>query len=183
MIALRTNSCMNILIVALSAACLTSTAAATGFIDPSTIDHDVAAFTGAAFGGGGGGGGGGVGGAVPIDRRLRLAPCAAPLALAWHGDRHDTVMVQCPDAGGWHVFVAVRNSASPSSGMAAVARGEEVTVAITGDGFTVSQSGEALESGVVGDWIRVSPVKDGKTGNEPIRAQIVRPGLVSVLLP
>ena len=92
-------------------------------------------------------------------------------------------MVQCPDAGGWHLFVPVRNPVSRASGVAAVARGEEVTVAITGDGFTVSQSGEALEGGVVGDWIRVSPVKDSKTANEPIRARIVRPGLVAVLLP
>jgi flagella basal body P-ring formation protein FlgA len=112
---------------------------------------------------------------------LRLAACAAPLALSWRGDRHDTILVQCP--GGWHLFVPLRASSSPSSGVAAVARGEEVTVAITGDGFTVSQSGEALESGVVGDWIRVSPVKDGKNTSEPIRAQIVRPGLVAVLLP
>lgn len=152
-----------------------TTALAGQFIDPAAIDREVAAFTGSAAGE--------LGSAPPVDRRLRLAPCAAPLALTWRGDRHDTVLVQCPDPGGWHIYVPVHNPAGPSSGVVAVARGEEVTVAISGDGFTVSQSGEALESGVVGDWIRVSPVKDAKTVNEPIRARIMRPGLVAVLLP
>jgi flagellar basal body P-ring formation protein FlgA len=164
-----------IVLIALATASLSAPAMAGNFIDPSAIDREVAAFTDVAVGGAGGG--------APVDRRLRLAECGKPLALTWHGDRHDTVMVQCPDAGGWHVFVPLRHAAGAMSGVAAVARGEEVTVSITGDGFTVSQSGEALEGGVVGDWIRVSPVKDSKSASEPIRAQILRPGLVAVLLP
>lgn len=163
-------------LMALSASAAWITPAmATGFVDPASIDGEVAAFTGTPAGA--------IGGAVPVDRRLRLAPCAAPLALSWRGYARDTVLVQCPDAGGWHIYVPVHSVGGPMPGVAAVARGEEVTVAITGDGFTVSQSGEALEGGAVGDWIRVSPVKDAKTANEPIRAQIVRPGLVAVLLP
>jgi flagella basal body P-ring formation protein FlgA len=170
-------------------------AAAADFADLSAIDRELAGFAGSVAGGVGsvaGGVGsvaGGVGGVVqPVDRRLRLVPCSLPLALSWRGERRDTVLVQCPDAGGWRLFVPVRGASSPVSGapaagVAAVARGEEVTVAITGDGFTVSQSGEALEAGIVGDWIRVSPVKDGKSASEPIRAQVVRPGLVAVLLP
>ena len=149
-------------------------AMAGGFADPAVIDRAVEAFTGAPLGTAGGA-------ALPVDRRLRLAACGAPLAVAWHGERRDTVLVQCPDAG-WHVFVAVRG-AGLNPGAAAVSRGEEVTVAITGDGFTVSQSGEALENGAVGDWIRVNPVKDARGTSAPIRAQIMRPGLVSVLLP
>ncbi len=159
----------------LSALVWTAPAIAAGFTDPATIDREVAAFTGTAIGD--------IGSAAPVDRRLRLAPCATPLALSWRGDRHETILVQCPDSGGWHLFVPIHNPGTPSSGVAAVARGEEVTVAITGDGFTVSQSGEALEGGAVGDWIRVNPAKDAKTVSEPIRAQIVRPGLVAVLLP
>lgn len=159
--------------LALLAAAQTPAAAATGFADPADIDRAVAGFIGASGSGGG---------APPIDRRLRLAPCAAALALAWRGDRHDTVLVQCPDPGSWHLFVPVHLSGA-SAGVAAVARGEEVTVAISGDGFTVAQSGEALEGGVVGDWIRINPVKEGRAATAPIRAQIVRPGLVAVLLP
>jgi flagella basal body P-ring formation protein FlgA len=175
MIATRIRPSLHIALFALSLAAWTPAVTAAEFIDPAAIDREVAAVTGTAAGG--------IGGATPIDRRLRLARCAAPLVLTWRGDRHDTVLVQCPDSGGWHLFVPVHNLAGPLSGVAAVSRGEEVTVAITGDGFTVSQSGEALESGVVGDWIRVNPVKDAKAPNEPIRAQIVRPGLVAVLLP
>ena len=175
MIALPDRLALGTILAVLCANVAAAPVAAATFTDPAAIDREVAGFTGAAAGG--------VGGAVPVDQRLRLAPCTAPLALTWRGDRHDTVLVQCPDAGGWHLFLAVRGSSRPASGVAAVARGEQVTVAITGDGFTVSQSGEALESGVVGDWIRVSPVKDGKAASDPIRAQVVRPGLVAILLP
>ncbi len=172
MIAFPTRPSLYSALIALAAWAPCATAAA--FADPAAIDREVAGFIGLA---------GGTGAASPVDRRLRLVSCAAPLALSWRGDRHDTVLVQCPDPGGWHLFVPVRNAGGAPIGVAAVARGEEVTVSITGDGFTVSQSGEALEGGVVGDWIRVSPVKDGKTASEPIRAQVVRPGLVAVLLP
>jgi flagella basal body P-ring formation protein FlgA len=166
--------CSRIAMATLCAAARIASATAAEFADPGTIDREVATFINAE---------GSTASATPADRRLRLTSCAAPLALSWRGDRHDTVLVQCPDPGGWHLFVQVRNPAASSSGVAAVARGEQVTVAITGDGFTVSQSGEALEGGVVGDWIRVNPVKDGRPANEPIRARIVRPGLVAVLLP
>ena len=169
------HTALHLVLAAWSAATWTSSATAARFVDPAAIDREVAAFVGVAAGE--------IGSPPPVDRRLRLAPCAAPLALSWRGDRHDTVLVQCPDAGGWHLFVPVHNAGAPSSGMAAVARGEEVTVAITGEGFTVAQSGEALEGGMVGDWIRVNPVKDGRPANQPIRARIMRPGLVAVLLP
>jgi flagella basal body P-ring formation protein FlgA len=49
-------------------------------------------------------------------------------------------------------------------------------VAITGDGFSVSQSAEALESGAVGAWIKVRT----QAKSDPLQAQVVRPGLVEV---
>jgi flagella basal body P-ring formation protein FlgA len=60
----------------------------------------------------------------------------------------------------------------------AINRGDAVTVVVSGQSFNVSQPGEALESGPVGGWIRVKTA-----GGQPMRAQIVRPGLVSVPLP
>ncbi|MFX5914908.1 hypothetical protein ABTE45_19000, partial [Acinetobacter baumannii] len=45
------------------------------FADPAAIDSAVAAFTGQPIGVPGGA-------ATPVDRRLRLSPCAAPLALS-----------------------------------------------------------------------------------------------------
>ena len=76
-------------------------AAAASFADLDTIDRQVAAFTGAPIGAAGGATQG-------LDRRLRLRPCYAPLALAWRGQTRDTVVAECPDAGGWRLFVPVR---------------------------------------------------------------------------
>jgi flagella basal body P-ring formation protein FlgA len=59
----------------------------------------------------------------------------------------------------------------------AVLRGETVTIAIEGEGFSVTQPGEALDAGPVNAWIRVKST----SGNaEAMRARIVRPGLVKV---
>lgn len=149
-------------------------ARAQGIEDPAAIDREVAAFTGQPIGAPGGA-------ARPVDRRLRLASCAAPLALSWRGDARGSILVECPDAGGWHIFVAMSGPAVPSQARQVPAgpvieRGQSVTVAISGDGFSVSQSAEALESGAIGAWIRVRT--QAKT--EPLQAQVVRPGLVEV---
>ncbi|MFC3175378.1 flagella basal body P-ring formation protein FlgA [Novosphingobium bradum] len=140
------------------------------FADPARIDGEVARFTGMPPGTTGGA-------AQPADRRLRLAACANPLSLGWYAGRRDTVLVQCPDAGGWRLFVPVLQ---PAAGAAAegpaVLRGEAVTIAVAGPGFSVTQPGEALEAGAVGAWIRVRTAANV----QPMRARIVRPGLVSV---
>lgn len=136
--------------------------AATPFADLVAVDRAVAEFAG--------------GPATPLDRRLRLAPCASPLVLSWRTPRRETVVVECPDVGGWRLFVPVAASgvaAAPS----AINRGDAVTVAISGPGFSVSQAGEALESGAVGGWVRVKTA-----GGQAMRAQVVRPGMVSVPL-
>ena len=59
-------------------------------------------------------------------------------------------------------------------------RGDAVTIAVTGDGFALSQPGEALEAGAIGAWVRVRAA-GGKAA--PMRAQVVRPGLVSLPMP
>jgi len=141
-------------------------ATAAGFADLDAIDRQVAAFSG--------------GEAAAVDRRLRLQPCGSGLALSWRTSAQDSVVVQCGDAGGWRLFVPAR-SAGPTS-PPAVTRGDAVAIAISGDGFTVSQPGEALEAGAVGAWIRVRPVSAG-TPREVMRARIERPGLVTVPLP
>ena len=154
-------------------------AAAASFADLDAIDRQVAAFTGAPIGTAGGA-------MQPLDRRLRLRPCYAPLALGWRGESRETVVAQCPDAGGWRLFVPVRASASASaaSGPPAVNRGDAVTMTISGDGFSVSQSVEALDAGSVGAWVRVRAAGvAGRPGGEPMRAQVVRPGLVALPMP
>jgi len=154
-------------------------AAAAPFADLDSIDRQVAQFTGAGIGQPGGAG-------SQVDRRLRLRPCFSPLALAWHGPRRDTVVVQCPDAGSWKLFVPVTGGSQGGAlaELPAINRGDAVTVAVSGDGFTVSQPGEAMEGGAVGSWIKVRMVgASAKPGaNETMRAQIIRPGLVRVPL-
>ena len=137
--------------------------ATASFVDLGAVERAVIEFAGGA--------------ATPLDRRLRLAPCTSPLALSWRTPRRETVVVECPDTGGWRLFVPV----AASAGVAAppiINRGDAVTVAVSGPGFSVSQSGEALESGAVGGWIRVKTV-----GGQAMRARVVRPGVVSVPLP
>lgn len=138
-------------------------AAPAGLADLAAIDAQVAAFAG--------------GTAVPVDRRLRLVACATPLALSWRGARRDTVLVQCPDPGGWRLFVPVAGGgAAGDAGEPVVLRGDAVIVTVRGEGFSVSQPAEALEPGVAGAWIRVRP-GDRK---DAVRARVVRPGLVEI---
>lgn len=143
-------------------------AVAAPFADPVAIDGAVAQFTGMPLGSPGGA-------AQPVDRRLRLSACANPLSIGWYAGRRDTVLVQCPDPGSWRLFVPLLISAGSES--PAVLRGEAVTITLAGAGFTISQPGEALEPGAVGAWIRVKPAAGA---NQPVRARIVRPGLVEV---
>lgn len=149
-----------------------------GFADLDAIDRQVAAFTGAPVGA--------VGGAItPVDRRLRLQRCGNGLALSWRTATQDSVVVQCSDANGWRIFVPVKRAAPVAAAQAvnAINRGDAVSIAVEGLGFSVSQPGEALDSGAVGDWIRVRPATAGRTRAEPMRARVVRPGLVSLPMP
>jgi len=143
-------------------------AAAAPFADPGQIDQAVADFVGAPLGVPGGP-------AQPVDRRLKLATCGSPLALSWYAGRRDAVLVRCPDPAGWRLFVPIRQAAAPQT--AAVLRGEALTIQISGDGFAVSQPGQALEGGAINDWIRVKTLAGDA---QPLRARVIRPGLVRV---
>lgn len=153
-------------------------AASGGYADLETIDREVAGFTGAEIGQSGGA-------MNPVDRRLRLAPCGSPLALTWRTQNHESVVVQCGDPGSWRLFVPVKRDplaqGQASGGMPVINRGDGISIAVNGDGFSVAQPGEAMEAGAVGSWIRVRPI-NAKQGAEPMRAQVVRPGLVSLPL-
>jgi flagella basal body P-ring formation protein FlgA len=152
-----------------------------GFADLDAIDRQVAAFTGAPIGMPGGA-------VMPVDRRMRLQACGQPLTISWNGVRRDSLRVQCPDTG-WRIFVQLANATLAVAAAPvppAVNRGDAVTIAVQGDGFSVSQPGEALEGGPVGAWIRVRPnsaaAAAGARG-DTLRAQIIRPGMVAIPLP
>lgn len=149
-----------------------------GFADLDTVDRQVAAFTGAPVGQPGGA-------VTPVDRRLRLQPCRSGLALSWRTTAQDNVVVQCGDANGWRLFVPVRRVAVVAAQAAPVdvSRGDAVSIAVSGEGFSVTQPGEALESGAIGAWIKVRPAGAAANArNQTMRARIERPGLVSVPL-
>ncbi len=137
--------------------------------DPAAIDRAVVAFTGVAIGE--------VGGArAPTDPRLRLAACEAPLAIEWHGSNRSTLKVECPGPTAWRIFVATLPEPVATKQAPVVARGDPVTVLVRGRGFSVQQSGEAIEAGRVGDWIAIRTQRRA----DPIRARIERPGLAII---
>jgi flagella basal body P-ring formation protein FlgA len=150
----------------------TAPAHAAGFADPAAIDRAVAEFTGAETGAPGGA-------RTPVDRRLRLAACGSGLALEWYGRGHDTVLVRCPEQGGWRLFVPLASGGAGQGGPDVVGRGDMVSITVRGPGFTLSRQGEALEAGAVGEWIRVKPADK----RDPLRAQVLRPGVVGMELP
>ncbi|MCL9982531.1 MAG: flagella basal body P-ring formation protein FlgA [Erythrobacter sp.] len=154
-----------------SSASANASAIANGFTDPAAIDHAVVAFTGADVGAPGGP-------RLPADRRLRLAACAAPLAVGWYGTARTSVQVECPGPHGWRIFVAVDGAATAAGRAAAPAikRGDALTIMVRGRGFSVQQTGEAMESGGVGDWIFVRTARKA----EALRARIERPGLAVI---
>ena len=163
--------------LSLAAACalLPATASANPILDPAAIDGAVAQFTGHGIGEPGGA-------RQPVDRRLRLAACAQQLALEMHGTGQASVLVRCP-AAGWRLFVPLTSAppaAAPASAQKVVARGETVTVALRGRGFALQRQAEAMEAGAIGDWIRVRPA--GRDA-EPMRARVIRPGLVGMEMP
>lgn len=146
-------------------------AAAQGFTDLSAIDREVAMFIGVNPNTPGGA-------FAPVDRRLKLTQCNRPLDLAWHGNRHATVLVQCPVPGGWKLYVPVYAGNAGPVAQPVVSRGDSVSVTLSGPGFSVSQYAQALEGGAVGEWIRVRLGKDSE-----LQGKVLRPGAVGMDLP
>lgn len=139
------------------------------FTDPVEIDRAVAGFTGVAQGL--------PGGARQLaDRRLRLTRCANPLSAAWHGTPGYTVSVSCPDPGGWRIFIALHRAVVPARAEKVVRRGDMLTIAVRGRGFSVQQQGEAAEAGAIGDWVKV---RTG-SGKNIVSARIERAGLAVI---
>ena len=63
---------------------------------------------------------------------------------------------------------------------AAIAKGDAISISVSGDGFAVAQPGEALESGPVGAWIKVRTLG---ANAQPMRAKVLRPGQAGIDLP
>ena len=139
------------------------------FTDPADIDEAVTDFTGVPIGE--------IGGArVPADRRLRLARCEVPLNVDWFGQTRSTLQVTCEGSESWRIFVATRPTPQTAQAAPIVTRGDPITIAVRGRGFTVQQIGEAMENGGVGDWIAIRTEREAA----PIRAQIESAGIAVI---
>lgn len=50
--------------------------------------------------------------AVPLDKRIKIKPCAAPLQITIPGNakltKQTTVLLRCPDAAAWNLYVQVK---------------------------------------------------------------------------
>lgn len=139
------------------------------FTDPAAIDQAVVNFTGVPIGQEGGA-------RAQADPRLRLAACASPLSVAWHGRAKTSLAVECAGPRSWRIFIAAYGPAQAVKEDPVVSRGDPITIIVRGRGFSVQQSGEAMEDGVIGDWIGVRSNRQ----SQPVRARIERPGLAII---
>ena len=155
--------------LALIAACLPAPALAQAVQDIAALEHRLVVALDAGIGEPGGP-------LVPIDRRLKLAPCSAPVAI--DPPALGAVALRCPQLG-WRIRVPLmRAAASVAVAKAAplVRRGDPVEIVAQSESFSVSAQAIAQEDGGAGDRIRVKT--DPKA--PVIFAEVVDMGVVRV---
>lgn len=153
------------------------------FQSTELLDTIVAQFTGKGVGDRGGA-------QAPVDKRLKLAACAAP-QLDWRTDAHDAVVVRCMTPA-WKIFVpvvaapqprpALQPAAAPAPAPVRAAppvkvepvihRGDAVTIEAGSAGFSITRDGVAANDAVPG--ARVSVKVEGDKA--PIQAIAIEPG-------
>jgi len=114
--------------------------------------------------------------AKPLDKRLRLARCPAPIRI--DPAQQGALVVRCPETG-WQLRVAI-NGAPAADDRATpllIQRGESVQVAIRGEDFTLSYPATAMEGGRKGDHVRVKFPSGGKV----LVATVTGQGRVEIL--
>lgn len=163
-----------LLLALIAPAVLSAAPAAT---DLAVLDHAAEIFAGARLGEAGGP-------VAPIDRRLRLRPCPSSPEFAWRTAARDAIIIRCPEAGGWRIFVAVRPQAgavaaagpaappAPRAAELVIRRGDPVTLASEQPGFSVSAEAVAMADAAAG--ARIAVKVDG--ARAPVQAIAVAPG-------
>lgn len=164
-----------ILIAALPAV---ATAQAGPFQDLAALERRLAIALGADIGQPGGP-------AAPIDRRMKLAACPAPVAI--EPPFAGAVVLRCAEVG-WRVRVpllargaqmqqaAMASAPRPARADPVIRRGDPVEIRAGQPGFSVSSQMIADQDGAPGDRIRVRA--DAKS--RPIIVEVVDIGLVRV---
>ncbi|MEY3658741.1 MAG: hypothetical protein RL425_1502 [Pseudomonadota bacterium] len=95
--------------------------------------------------------------AQPIDRRLKLRRCPAPVVIEPFGGRG--LSVSCA-AIGWRIFVATAPMNTPSQGPLDIRRGDVVSLQVPGEGFVISTSATALDDARAGQMLRLKMARD-----------------------
>ncbi len=135
---------------------LPAVAHAQGFQDLNALETQVTAALGAGIGEPGGP-------ARPIDRRLKLSPCPAPVVI--EPPALGAVALACK-AIGWRIRVpltpapmaaAAVQQAAAVKAEPIIRRGDQVELTADGGGFSVSTVAVAEQDGAPGDHIRVRP--------------------------
>jgi len=145
-------------------------AAAPAAIDLTLLDRAAEIFAGARLGEPGGP-------IAPIDRRLRLGGCGSSPEFSWHSDTRDAIVIRCPDAKGWRIFVAVKSApvtaaTAPAKAEPVIRRGDPITLVAGSDGFSVSADGTAMTDAAPGARLQVKV--DG--AKAPVQAIAVEAG-------
>jgi flagella basal body P-ring formation protein FlgA len=154
--------------LALIAACLPAPALAQAVQDIAALEHRLVIALDAGIGEPGGP-------LVPIDRRLKLAPCPTPVAI--DPPALGAVALRCPQLG-WRIRVPLMRAATAIAVKAAplVRRGDPVEIVAQSEAFSVSAQAIAQEDGGAGDRIRVKT--DPKS--PVIFAEVIDMGMVRV---
>jgi len=144
-------------------------AAAPAAIDLTLLDRAAEIFAGARLGEAGGP-------VAPIDRRLRLGGCGSSPEFSWHSDARDAIVIRCPEAKGWRIFVAVKAAPALATVSAkaepVIRRGDPITLVAGSDGFSVSADGTAMTDAAPGARLQVKV--DG--AKAPVQAIAVEAG-------
>jgi flagella basal body P-ring formation protein FlgA len=157
-------------LILLSAFCA-APATAQGFQDLEVLEARVTGALGADVGAPGGP-------AYPIDRRLKLAACPAPVTV--DAPAMNAVAVRCEPLG-WRIRVPVlaaeQSASAPRAKIQPVVRkGDQVEVVAGGASFTVSTLAIAEQDGAPGDRIRVR--SDRKSA--PVIGEVTDDGRISL---
>lgn len=130
------------------------------FQSTAVLDAIVSQFTGKAIGVEGGA-------RAPVDKRLKLASCAAP-QLEWRSEAKDAVLIRCMQPQ-WRIFVPVLAVAPSASQPLApkqapvqqakpdfvIRRGDAVTVEVGAAGFSITRDGVAMSDAAAGGRLSV----------------------------
>ncbi|PKP90452.1 MAG: hypothetical protein CVT77_14990 [Alphaproteobacteria bacterium HGW-Alphaproteobacteria-16] len=156
-------------------ALLVATSGPGAFQSTELLDTMVERFAGAPIGE--------MGGArAPVDKRLKLAACAAP-ELSWRSAAEDAVVIRCQGPQQWRMFVPVialprAAAAAPTAAPVAVKsetvikRGDPVLIEAGSAGFSISSQGVAMADAPAGGRLMVK-VDDKRP---PVAAVAVEPG-------